>query len=347
MKKLLFFAALAAVSTIISTAQVRGFSVSRFKIVPSKFSYTGKPVPVGYDKEKQEFTVYDTELNVVKKFKSSGGTYKYRNYEEIAILTPTGANVTWENVDSWEWNGLQSATTLSEMKNVLTQALETNNWFGFTDYKGRISCWSPDETYCFDSEWLGATYPNSYYSIVDGYIKRISVDYEPEFSQTAIENAKWTIRGGDMDYSYNNISPEGLYYSDYDNNISFDDELYCTQTIFNNDDKWEYIVPKYGPVEKIIDAYNRNNRTDDGYELSRIVREAPSSLGCDIKNEDGEILATIEDLDWLDYVYRMGGNIYILGYSNGDDVLYKYDPEDLTNVAEVARSKAAFANVRH
>ncbi|MGN1213886.1 MAG: hypothetical protein ACI4TR_03225 [Bacteroidaceae bacterium] len=348
MKKILLFAALAAASTFAANAQEVA-RVSRLSIVPSKLTSAGKPVPMGYDEEKQEFTVYDTEFNSVKKFKHSGGTYKYRSYDEVAIISPTGANVAWENVDSWDWNGLQSATTLSEMKNVLTQAHETNNWFGFTDYQGRISCWSPELTSCFDSEWLGATYPYSYYSIVDGYIKRISVNYEPEFSQTAIDNAKWTIYTGDMNYSYYNISPEELYYLDYDNNVSFDEELFCTQTVFNNDDKWEYIVPKYGPVEKNVeDNYIRNNRTNDGYELIRNVHEAPSCLGFDIKNEDGEILATFSDAYYLLSVYKIGGNVYLytgyVGY--GEGVIYKYDPDGITNIAEVARSKAAFANVQ-
>ncbi|MGN1236220.1 MAG: hypothetical protein ACI4TS_02115, partial [Bacteroidaceae bacterium] len=77
MKKILLFAALAAASTFAANAQEVA-RVSRLSIVPSKLTSAGKPVPMGYDEEKQEFTVYDTEFNSVKKFKHSGGTYKYR-----------------------------------------------------------------------------------------------------------------------------------------------------------------------------------------------------------------------------------------------------------------------------
>lgn len=46
---------------------------------------------------------------------------------------------------------------------------------------------------------------------------------------------------------------EGLEYYDYDNNISYEDKsIEVSQTIFNDDAKWEYISRKYGPTEFII-----------------------------------------------------------------------------------------------
>ena len=67
MKRILFSAAIIAATTITATAQEVA-RVSDLNIVPSTLTYTGKPAPVGIDTEKKEFTIFDTEFNVVKRF---------------------------------------------------------------------------------------------------------------------------------------------------------------------------------------------------------------------------------------------------------------------------------------
>ena len=344
MKRILFSAAIIAATTITATAQEVA-RVSDLNIVPPTLTYAGKPAPVGFDRDKQEFTIFDTEFKVVKRFQLSFETCKTRSYDEIATVKPSGAIVTWEN--SYDINNDPEnnvATTLNEMIKLLSDYYDTNNFFGFTDYKGRTSCWSPERTNCFASEWLGASYPRNYWCIEDGHVKEIQVDYKPDFDQTTIDNAEWTIEG-DVIEGESGGSHDVFYYYDYDANIAFDEDIRCTQTLFNDDDKWEYIVSKYGAMEKNVSDYWIRGTSDNGYILRRNASESQPTTGLDIKNEDGETVASINEALNLDDVYKIGGNTYLALYGDGCNILYKYDPKS-TDIKEVSRSEAKMVNIR-
>ena len=349
MKRILFSAAIIAASTITATAQEVA-RLSDFDIVPSTLTYTGKPAPTGFDRTKQEFTIFDTEFNVVKRFNNSCEIDKSRSYYEMTTVKPSGAIV--EREYSWDLSHYTEdsvATTLDEMIKLLSGIYRTNNWVGFTDYKGRTSCWSPDRTSCFASEWLGTSYPQDYFFIEDGHVKGIEVYYKPDFDQTAIDNAQWTIEG-DVDENEYDDSPESFCYSDYDTNLAFDAYTRCTQTLFNDDEKWEYIVPKRGAMKKDVGNYQISDSSEDGFILVRRVSEARPMTGFDIKNEDGETVASINEGKAIYDVYKFGGNIYLyIWYPdadyNYDYILYKYDPKS-TGIKEVSRSEAKKANIR-
>ena len=344
MKRILFSAAIIAATTITATAQEVA-RVSDLNIVPSTLTYTGKPAPVGIDTEKKEFTIFDTEFNVVKRFNYSSETYKSRRYYEIATVKPSGAIVTWE--DSWDFNNDPEnnvATTLNEMIKLLSDNYGTNNWFVFTDYKGRTSCWSPDQTYCFEIECLGTSYPYNYFYIEDGHVKEIQVKYKLDFDQATIDNAEWTIDGDVSEEEYSN-SPEDFDYNDYDANIAFDEIIRCTQTLFNDDDKWEYIVSKYGAMKKDVGDYWYSSSSENGCILRRNASESKPITGFDIKNEDGETVASFNEVtSYIDYVYKIGGNTYLSLYDDGYDVIYKYDPKS-TDIKEVSRYEPQMANI--
>ena len=350
MKRILFSAAIIAASTITATAQEVA-RLSHFGIVPSTLTYTGKPAPVGFNREKQEFTICDTEFNVVKRFNYSREIAKGRSYNEMTTVKPSGAIV--EREYSWDLGHYTEdsvATTLDEMIKLLSGISGTNNWVGFTDYKGRTSCWSPDRTSCFASQWLGTSYPEEYFCIEDGHVKGIEVDYKPDFDQTAIDNAKWTIEGDVDEYEYED-SPDAFGYSDYDTNLAFDAYIRCSQTLFNDDEKWEYIVPKRGAMKKDLDDYRISGSSEDGLILVRRVYEDQPITGVDIKNEDGETVASINEGTELCDVYKIGGNIYLSFESQDADddyyteILYKYDPKS-TDIKEISRSEAKKANIR-
>lgn len=346
MKRILFLAAIIAATTITATAQEVVRNSVELLFVPSTLTYTGKPAPVGYDRKKHECTIFDTEFNVVKRFNDTFETSKSRSYTEITTVKPSGAIVDWER--SWDINDDPEnnvATTLNEMIELLSNYYPTNNWLGFTDYKGRTGCCSPDSTSYFLSEWLGTSYPRNYFCIEDGHVKEIYVEYDPDFDQTTIDNAEWTIEG-DVSEHEDIRELEGFDYDDFDANNSVL-RVYAkfTQTLFNDDDKWEFIEPKYGAMEKSVGDYWTSDRSEDGWILRRRVEEKRPITGFDIKNEDGETIASINEVFSIDEVIKIGGNIYFAGYSDGHYIVYKYDPKS-TDIKEVSRSEAKMANIR-
>ena len=352
MRKILLAASLTAAATLCSSAQEVA-RVSDFEVVPSVLTASGKAVPVGIDEEKQEFTIFDGDFNVVKKFNYKMGTCVYRSYYEIATVVPTGAKVT--NERSYDFtidNEPVAATTLSEMKQKLKEYYGDCEFYGFTDYKGRTSCWSSCYSNFYEEQWLGTTYPRIYWCIVDGMIMEMNVDYNPEFNEDAIANAEWTISDEDLTDNTYNDNLGSFEYLDYDENIGFDESIHVSQTLFNDDDKWEYLMPKRGAVEKSTGEYRQWDRNSDGIVLRRSVYEEQPIIGLDIVNEDGDVVAFLNPGSGSDGyfdIYKIAGNLYTVHDVRIDDewveVIYKYDPKS-TDIKEVGRSKANMATLR-
>lgn len=338
---------LTAVLTVTSVVTVSAQEVARFDdlgIVPATLTSDDKPAPVGV--EENEITIMDSDFKVIKKFNFKEVTTESRRYSETAAVKPSGAEITRTQFYGFVIdNEPVVATNVNTMIQQLSAYYGYNDFYGFTDSKGRISCWSPSQTSCYRQEWLGAMYPLAYHCIVDGFVKKIYVEYKPVFDQSAIDNAEWTILEDDLQtYTYTEI-PDYFYYLDYDSNIGFDERMTVSQTLFNDDAKWEYLFPKLGPVEKSVGDWWEYGENENGVILRRNAHESQPTIGYDIINEDGEVVASLEGKSFDNYIYKIGGNIYMKFYYDGDDVFYRYDPIS-TSIKEVSRSATKKASVK-
>lgn len=123
--------------------------------------------------------------------------------------------------------------------------------------------------------------------------------------QQELVNGQWV----DKSSGYNSFSYEfiPIYFEDYDelcegNNCNF------TQTLFNNDEKFEYIVPYVDMSVEVVNSeqdYNNDGEPDH----RTITRGAVTKFN--ILNEDGTVIASIDsglkfEVDFI----KMGGKIY-------------------------------------
>ena len=146
MKTLLLTTALSAVSLI----SVYGQEVARFgefEIIPSSITSKGKAIPVGinYDDDTQTQTamILDGNLNVVKRFNLKTASRLYSQYSEKATVKPSGAEIeSYNQNDLWHNGEVVTATDMNSMIQSLS-SIYGSDFYGFTDSKGRISCWSP------------------------------------------------------------------------------------------------------------------------------------------------------------------------------------------------------------
>lgn len=115
------------------------------------------------------------------------------------------------------------------------------------------------------------------------------------------EDIKWTISGDVIDV-INSTGIESFYYYDVDNLQGIDNYVHITQSLFNNDVKFEFIMKKYEGVTKVSSSYievikGRNDGStyaiNGQYLLRRETREIPKFVGYDIVNEDGNVLFSI------------------------------------------------------
>lgn len=341
MKTLFITAALSAFSFI----SVNGQEVARFSdfgIVPSTLTSNGKATAVGFNEKEGTHTanILDDNLKTVRQFNLKTESRMSRDYMEIATVKPSGAEINTCDMQEDIGDGeTHTATDLNSMIQTLSNIHDGYNFYGFTDLKGRLSCWSPELSPFYNDRWFGTMYPVVYFAIVDGVINRMYVNYQPTFSQSDIDNAQWEYADGDETPSSYTVTAEGIELYDYDTNIYFDTDMYITQTLFNDDDKWEYVLPLYGQLKKTVGDYWTWSENENGMILRRNATESQAQTGWAIYNEDGNKIASLESAGYFDYVYKFAGNIYILTYEDGNDVVYKYDPK-LTSIEEVSRSKS-------
>lgn len=254
------------------------------KIVPSGSTSNGQPAIIGYTDNMKTAKILDGNLNVVKQINLKTTTRLNSSYYETTTVMPTGAEFDeYDRIDDvWEVQRetRMTATDLTTMKEKLSLHLDcsVDSLNGFTDQKGNISCFWYKQ-YCWNEEVLGKKYPEEYYTIIDGTVYKVGVwRYKYTFDQADIDNAEWkpesesTSESHGVDYIYS-------YFYDFDTSI-FDSRQYLTQTIFNDDDKWEYLLPKFGPVEKTVKEWSIEG-TDPGLgvKLRRYVSERQECIG--------------------------------------------------------------------
>lgn len=182
---------------------------------------------------------------------------------------------------------------------------------------------------------------------------------DPVYDDT---NAAWSELGsGSSTPSISYTSPKRLEYYDLDNGTQ-NERFRLSQTLFNDDDKWEYVIITYGGLKtEYGNSYLVNANYDTGKAtIRRTVTRSTSPNAIAVYNENGEEVVSFPYSDLtsydvfsaeLDKIYNLNGKIYLMfslrcyvpGDSNGSTfyeyVIYRYD-KGTTSVAEVARSRS-------
>ena len=347
MKRFLLTTALTTAGFISVNGQFsEGFDDIDF--VPSAFTTDGKGAIIGINEHSAK--VLDGDMNVVRQFNLKTTTYYSRDYSEVATIMPSGAEL---NENSYRRSVLThneevvTATDLASMKQKLKSIYgESCEFYNFTDSKGNLSLWSPNLylSSFYHQEWFGTMYPEYYFSLIDGEVYEVRVYYKAVVSQNDIDRAEWKYESGDAEGQTHVDGPENKKFNDFDLNSLPDNSFTLTQSLFNDDDKWEYILPKYGQVTKRTGELWEGPSNANGIEFSRSVSESQETIGYSVYNEDGTEIATLNMTGDIDIVARIGGNVYIMTYNDGDDVLYRYDPND-TQVREINRSESKAARI--
>ena len=349
MKTMIFAAVLSAAGIMSANAQ-EAVDISanynyHFTFMPSCLTTNGKSVPVGINVDENgnmNASIMDADLNVVKQFKIKVPTYVRRSYSEFATVKPSGAEIQYYYKDSdIQYTGeVVTATDMNSLVEKLSKIYEGIQFYGFTDLKGNVSCYSSDLTGFYELGLFGSAYPESYFSIIDGTVYRIQASYKVTLNQADLANAEWSSDETFHEY------PSGAYldpikYHNCDSNIFYDGySIYVSQALFNEDDKWEYFIPLYGSIKKTVGDARIDYIVETGVRVSRTVDEEPEYWGIGIYNEDGSMIASLKVPDGWDYtVYISNGNTYLKVHGDAVNTIYKYD-RATSSVKEISRSKS-------
>ena len=364
--------ALAASAQVSEVAKVKG---DGFGFIPKSLTTTGVITPYstigveyhGNDNQTAEFTVYDASFNVAKTFSYEPKVFKAKrvpmkalaDFKSKEVLDKGSEKESFRpvyGVYDYEKGFLVPVTTMDEFKAAIAKMLSGETVDFFTDDSGNfafrllsdelyIDGWGDDGVRVRESFYYYNSSDNRLYR-VENLLKLVEVD---------TSNLAW--KEDDSRKSDEIKITESIYQTevyDYDVNCNESSDVYLSQNVFNNDDKYEYLVKSYREVSKPTDptgSYQPGLIVVNGIEngkivLTKDVQDKYYESYLVVKDEDGKDLFTVPNGGYKDdfTIYRANGKTFISNYESqgnglGQYVIYLLDKTD-TGITELARTQA-------
>ena len=363
--------ALAASAQVSEVTKMKG---DGFGFIPKSLTTTGVITPYstigveyhGNDNQTAEFTVYDASFNVAKTFSYEPKVFKAKRVPMKALAdfkTKEVLDKGYEKesfrpvygVYDYEKGFLFPVTTMDEFKAAIAKMLSGETVDFFTDDSGNfafrllsdklyIDGWGDDGVRVRESFYYYNSSDNRLYR-VENRLKLVEVD---------TSNLAW--KEDDSRKSDEIKITESIYQTevyDYDVNCNESSDVYLSQNVFNNDDKYEYLVKSYREVSKPTDptgSYQPGLISINGIEngkivLTKDVQDMYYESYLVVKDEDGKDLFTVPNGGYKDdfTIYRANGKTFISNYESqgnglGQYVIYLLDKTD-TGITELARTQ--------
>ena len=363
--------ALAASAQVSEVAKMKG---DGFFFIPKSLTTTGVITPYstigvehyGSDNQTAEFTVYDASFNVAKTFSYEPKVFKAKrvpmkalaDFKTTAILDKGYENqyFTVDGVYDYDKGFLIPVTTMDEFKAAVAKIIGDEKVDFFTDDNGNFAFrLSKDKQYIqgMRKEGVEVRESFSYYNSSDN--KLYKVEDFLKLVEVDTSNLAWTE--DDSRESYGITLTESIYPTevyDYDVNCNESSDVYLSQNVFNNDDKYEYVVESYREVSTPTDptgSYQPGSISINGIEngkavLTTEVQDKYYESYLVVKDEDGKDLFTVPTSGYKNdfTIYRANGKTFISncesqGSGLGQYVIYLLDKTD-TGITELARTQA-------
>ena len=364
--------ALAASAQVSEVTKMKG---DGFGFIPKSLTTTGVITPYStigveyHSNENQtaEFTVYDASFNVAKTFSYEPKVFKVKrvpmkalaDFKTKEVLDKGSEKESFRpvfGVYDYEKGFLVPVTTMDEFKAAIAKMLSGETVDFFTDDSGNfafrllsdklyIDGWGDDGVRVRESFYYYNSSDNRLYR-VENLLKLVEVD---------TSNLAW--KEDDSRKSDEIKITESIYQTevyDYDVNCNESSDVYLSQNVFNNDDKYEYLVKSYREVSKPTDptgSYQPGLIVVNGIEngkivLTKDVQDMYYEPYLVVKDEDGKDLFTVPTSGYKDdfTIYRANGKTFISNYESqgnglGQYVIYLLDKTD-TGITELARTQA-------
>ena len=364
--------ALAASAQVSEVTKVKG---DGFDFIPKSLTTTGVITPYstigveyhGNDNQTAEFTVYDASFNVAKTFSYEPKVFTakrmvkkaWADYKTKKIINTGYENEYYRSVDGvydYEKGFLIPITTMDEFKAAVAKMISEEKVDFFTDDNGNFAFRlasdrlnvgkSGKDDFRVEEDF-------SYYNSSDNKLHKVKALLKSIEFDTS--NLDW--KDGDSSASYEITVGERIFQTevyDYDVNCNESSDVYLSQNVFNNDDKYEYLVQSYREVSTPTDptgSYQPGLIGISGIEngkavLTTEVQDKYYESYLAVKNEDGKELFTVPNSRYYKDVFtifRANGKTYISNYESqgiglGQYVIYQLDKTD-TGITELARTQ--------
>lgn len=302
-QKFYLFTVLLAMATAASAQiQTEGKETKDWPLIlPKEFSYDNKNVYIvtkddekfGQPDAKCVLTIYNDDIKKVHSFEIPNFVGYTRNeyYERKNVPVIASQN-------EYELYGPFSnkEEALEWIKKELSEASDGITMDGDNIY--------PLKDYCYyQYETLGYTYPSNYWR----WDSKNNYLYEVRLYYNASYTGDWEL----IEERISDYSDETFHwhqYYDYDNYGGNHTYIYLTQTLFNADDKYEYIRRNY---EEFANTYGEIDQDDDGEIDYKVISYGYQMKSFSIVQEDGTVLQTIPGTSTPDLM-QINGKRYLV-----------------------------------
>lgn len=335
----LYLCAIIMAMSVTSNAQTSHKTIAGgLSITPKSLTYGNNACVVSVSDD-GEVSVYDDDLELIRSFTLHLNQYpmsceiQERKVEVKAEFYVSEKVLVWETGKVWTgtWNQAKewAADSVSNpYRSIRSVEEKIHSQFWPT---------KESESWYWNLEKYGKQHPRYYYqwNAEDGTISLVQVSYRE------IYTGDWEKVDDEERGDYRGL--EGFMMYDFDNDSCPDEPIVFTQTLFNTDEKFEYIESIYEATETRYE-YDRDN---DGEPDRRKIYHDWKSVGFRIMSEDGKVLQTIscDDASSMEgYIYKLNDKIYLVlnNYDAEETVFYKIDQQ----ATRVTRVKAMPASAK-
>ena len=291
-----------------------------FDVCPGLFTTSGNSVVHSINDNDNVVTIYTSDFLVDKTFTCVKSEYQTGSVTEVATVTPTGLNIVPDDIygsKNYYTSYMFEASSQEDMINKVKEYNPSGTLFLFTDPMGNFACYFY-ESYSFKYENLfGKKYPTSWYALIDGYVYRINT-YDRFYTLAYNEeSAVWTRISEDIETW--NDGMDGIEI-EYEGEKESYKAIRLSQNFFNADDKWEYVVAEYGPLEFSYSIQSEIINDDGTITLTRrgsCYGNYTSSYA--VFNEDGTKLGSLPSADF----FIINGKKYVTFDDDDYECLYE------------------------
>ena len=248
-------------------------------IIPKSLSYEGKSsIVIPSEDDENTVDIYDSNLEKVRSITITPSVFQSKTITQKRKVEVIANERSYLRTND---NGDTLTVTKDYLSGPDYIQLENGN------FKRIFS--DPSDYWEYDR--FGETYPLYYILFVphvwDGIeyymMYYVYFDYEEQKTDEWETIDEWE-NSGTVNLKY---LPVINNYEDYDNNIFLEEEFKFTQTLFNTDEKYEYMIPLFEEGESIEEYQDKV-----GNDMRRVTSGAINK-GLKVVNEDGTTVCTL------------------------------------------------------
>lgn len=263
---------------------LQGNNYINYAFIPKQFTYGNEPCFVlnVLDSENNDIkgvAVYDENLDLKKNIKiPSLGKNKFPYKSEHQVRDVIVKQVSSKEVPTGlSLKDLGFEGYVDGVLNYIIRVADNGDSIVWNDR----SEW--DDNYYYPQE-LGRKYLKKYRVCKNGMIDSVFVDYNYEYSDWRV------VESNEGDGKYSDVVK--LYYCDANTGFRSDAGFIFSQTLFNQDELFEYVVPKFKSISGFFENYINSSKT---FTTERFVDYYKTIFaGFQVISETGDVLQDID-----------------------------------------------------